>query len=115
MDWIVDIGDPFYFMKSTPTNNHKIYSKLNLKFEKYILARATQVSVTNSTVLQKYTEIFPECRNKICVIPPVLSAVNSEHKKFFPDNGKIRLVYIGTLYKKIRSPETMLKIFNKEL
>ena len=112
LKWIVDIGDPFYFLSSTPINNHRIYTKLNFNVENSILTHATCVSVTNLNVLHKYSEIFPECKNKIYVIPPVLSAAKTNHNNYFSDNRKIRFVYIGTLYKEIRSPETMLSMFN---
>ena len=108
--WIVDIGDPFYFLSSTPTNNHSIYKKLNYYSEKNVLHSADSISVTNSAVAVIYRDLFPECKNKIHVIPPVLGASNKVCSPFFEDKEKIILVYIGTLYKNIRSPVPLLKI-----
>ena len=108
--WIVDIGDPFYFLSSTPTNNHSIYSKLNYYSEKNVLYSADSISVTNSAVAVIYRDLFPECENKIHVIPPVLGASNKVCNPFFKNKEKIILVYIGTLYRNIRSPVPLLKI-----
>ena len=109
-NWIVDIGDPFYFLNSTPTNNHKIYNKLNYISEKNVLYRANQVSVTNMVVSKIYVDLFPECINKIYVIPPVLVTSKKDSKPFFKNNEKINLVYIGTLYRDIRSPAPLLRL-----
>ena len=115
INWIVDIGDPFYFLDSTPTNNHKLYNKLNYYSEQKVLQFATKISVTNTVVLKMYKEYFTGCENKIHVIPPIFVSSNKEKKSFFSNSDKIILVYIGTLYKGIRSPIPLLKIFEKLL
>ena len=115
--WLVDIGDPFCFLEETPTNNHKLYKKLNYKYEGGIFNSADVVSVTTYPTLEKYAELFPENASKICVIPPLFSQIDDNKSTFllFPENQKLRLVFIGTLYKNIRSPDYLLFLFSKLL
>jgi hypothetical protein len=63
-----------------------------------------------------YRNIFPESNRKIYVIPPLisLSKNNNVENHIFIKKDKIRLVFVGTLYKAIRSPYFLLKYF-KEL
>ncbi|MDP2815171.1 MAG: hypothetical protein Q8O19_00655, partial [Rectinemataceae bacterium] len=61
---------------------------------------------------------FPFARSKISVIPPLLSvdpATETGVPRVFPKDGKIRLVFLGTLYKTIRDPGNLLRLFSKLL
>ncbi|MBL0701402.1 MAG: glycosyltransferase [Desulfosarcina sp.] len=114
--WLVDIGDPFCFLEKTPTNNHIFYKKLNYKCEREIFNQSDVIAVTTKPTLEKYAELFPENTSKIYVIPPLLSQINNESiSPLFPKNQKLRLVFIGTLYKNIRSPGYLLFLFSKLL
>lgn len=115
--WLVDIGDPFCFLEETPTNNHRLYKKLNYKYEKKIFNLADAIAVTTKPTLKKYAELFQESASKISVIPPLLSQAgnNEAIASFFPKDKKLRLVFIGTLYKNIRSPDYLLLLFNNLL
>ncbi len=115
--WLVDIGDPFCFLEEIPTNNHRMYEKLNYKCEKKIFNLADAIAVTTKPTLKKYAELFQESASKISVIPPLLSQSGSNESRsyLFPKNQKLRLVFIGTLYRNIRSPDYLLFLFNKLL
>jgi len=115
--WLVDIGDPFCFLEQTPTNNHKLYMRLNYKSEEKIFSKADTIAVTTESTLRKYAQLFPRNASKICVIPPLFSApaTNESRTTIFPKNEKLRLVFIGTLYKNIRNPDYLLFLFSKLL
>jgi glycosyltransferase involved in cell wall biosynthesis len=117
IQWVVDIGDPFCFLDQTPTNNHKLYEKLNYKCEGGIFNHADAISVTTKPTLEKYSQLFPDNAYKICVIPPLLSHANdnADATPIFSQDQKLRMVFIGTLYKNIRSPDYLLFLFSKLL
>ncbi|MBF7081425.1 glycosyltransferase [Desulfallas sp. Bu1-1] len=115
--WVVDIGDPFCFLEETPANNHQLYKSLNYSIERNIFRHADAVAVTTEPALEKYAGLFPESAGKIRVIPPLLSLVEDyaiENTRF-PGDHKIRLAFIGTLYKTIRNPGFLLLLFEKLL
>lgn len=115
--WIVDMGDPFHFLTETPTNNHKIYNSLNLKVEKKVFKAADAIMVTPEAI-NKYKEVFPESSRKMHVVPPLLtSEINNfnflnQHLNF---SNKIRLIFVGTLYNRIRNPNFLLKLYDNVL
>jgi len=115
--WIADMGDPFYFLTETPVNNHKIYNSLNFKIERKVFQAADAIMVTPEAV-NKYKEVFPESSRKMHVVPPLLtSEINNfnflnQHLNF---SNEIKLVFIGTLYKSIRNPNFLLKLYNNML
>ena len=112
-NWIVDISDPFCFLKSMPTNNHLFYSKLNEIVEKRIFRTAQAISVLTKSTKEKYSELFPESTNKIFINPNLLSYIKNPETKvpLFIKGKKIRLIFVGMLNKKIRSPDDLLRIF----
>ena len=117
MPWIVDSGDPFCFLERTPTNNYKLYRILNYAYERKIFGRADAIAVTTEPTFEKYAELFPESATKIHVIPPLLS-LETNHTiecSVFPEDQKIRLVFIGTLYRTIRNPDFLLHLFGNLL
>jgi hypothetical protein len=116
--WIVDIGDPFSFMSETPVNNHRLYSGLNYRAESEVLNHADAVAVTTDATKSQYIKCFPDLvANKISVIPPLFVEPVDVDKlaPFFTDPSKIRLVFAGTLYSKIRNPSALLELFSKLL
>jgi glycosyltransferase involved in cell wall biosynthesis len=112
-NWIVDISDPFCFLKSMQ-NNYHLYSKLNEKIERKIFKNAQAVSVLTKSQKDKYSELFPESTGKIFVNPNILSYKDSEEtaNPLFHGNSKIRMVFIGTLTRGVRTPEDLLEIFS---
>lgn len=114
--WIVDIGDPFCFLEESQPNNFRIYRTLNVSYEGKIFHCCDAVAVTTELALERYTQIFPECSSKINVIPPLLSVEpDATGDRFFSKRNKIRLVYVGTLYRHIREPDFLLRLFEKLL
>ena len=113
--WIIDIGDPFSFLSESQPNNFLIYSRLNKFIERKYFSLADFVSVTTSETKTEYLKLFPESKQKIKVIPPVLSDVANNILKKRTEKTQsrykvLRLVYIGTLYSGIRHPQKMLNM-----
>lgn len=116
--WVVDIGDPFCFADGAPVNNFKLYSRLNIRAERRVFSLADSISVTTEATKKRYHQIFPFAGSKITVIPPLLSASFGKAERIpsvFPKDAKIRLVFLGTLYKDIRNPTSLLACFAKLL
>lgn len=112
--WLVDIGDPFCLMDDPSPNNAVLYRKLNLRVDQAVLREADVVSVTTSGTRDAYVKIFPETATKTYIVPPMLSlpaTISSE--SFRRDRGSLRLVYVGTLYRTLRSPAPLLKLFER--
>jgi len=117
IQWIVDNGDPFCFLEHRPTNNYQLYKKMNYASEREILRCADIITVTTESTLETYASLFPESANKIYVIPPLISLPCNDvvNGLIFPRNQKIRLLFVGTLYRTIRNPNFLLQIFGELL
>jgi hypothetical protein len=115
ISWIVDVGDPFSIQDVTPVNNPFLYRRLNFRTEEKVFALARAVAVTNDSMLREYVERFPECADRIRVIPPLLSLERADaaRERVFPEDSRIRLVFVGTLYLAVRSPEFLLGLFER--
>ncbi|ABR91659.1 Uncharacterized conserved protein [Janthinobacterium sp. Marseille] len=116
--WLADIGDPFSFMTQTPVNNHRLFNRLNYYSETKVLQGANVVSVTTEGTKAEYCQHFPSiASSKIFVIPPLFAAGSqlADAGKFFSDDTKIRLVFAGTLYSRIRNPSALLSFFKAML
>ena len=115
--WVMDIGDPFYILDTTPVNNHKIYRRLNYLIEKKIISYTDIISVTTKALAKIYRNVFPESNKKIYVIPPLFSLSDKSdiENHIFLKKDMIRFVFVGTLYKAIRSPKFLLQLFRKLL
>jgi glycosyltransferase involved in cell wall biosynthesis len=117
LPWIADAGDPFSFVEEAPRNNRKLYGDLNVRWEKKVFRAAGAVSVTTNGTKERYEKGIPECAGKIIVIPPLLSGPGQEPPapRIFPEDGKLRLVFVGTLYRAIRNPDFLLQLYEKLL
>jgi glycosyltransferase involved in cell wall biosynthesis len=111
--WVVDFGDPFSFTEDTPHNNFKLYRGLNHRVESGIFDAADVINLTIPGAAEKYAEVFPRHAAKMRVTPFPLPSVESEgtEQPMFPDDGKMRLVFTGNLYKSIRNPRFLLRLF----
>ena len=111
--WLVDLGDPFCFRSDQPTNNHRLYRRRNYAAERDVFRKANSVAVTCEAARAKYAEVFPESAKKVFVVPPLLSAPSAPgvEEGLFPNDGRIRLVYVGTLHRTIRNPGFLLELF----
>jgi hypothetical protein len=110
--WLADIGDPFSFFDEIPLNNLRLYRGLNRRIEQRVLAAADAAAVTVERCRIAYQEAFPESRDKIAVIPPLLSlplARSAAPRLLAPEAG--HLVFIGTLYPGLRAPDFLLALF----
>jgi glycosyltransferase involved in cell wall biosynthesis len=114
--WLVDIGDPFAFIEGTPANNEGLYRGLNYRAERAVLAGADAVAVTTAGTADRYAEAFPESADRLHVVPPIIAVPQAAPGRFFDDRpGALRLVFTGTLYRRLRSPEPLLRLFGRLL
>lgn len=115
--WLVDVGDPFSFLTTTPPNNSHLYKSLNHFYEYRALKAADWVAVTTEPTLERYSSAFPPLASKLVLIPPLLPPLptGADETSFFAGGNKIRLLFAGTLYKTIRSPKFLLKLFGRLL
>lgn len=117
LPWVTDIGDPFAYMTETPPNNARLYGWLNYRSESHVLRCADAISVTTEAAMEKYAQVFPVAANKLNVIPPLFSPPGNSaiRAPVFSRETKTRLVFVGTLYRNIRSPETLLLLYARLL
>jgi glycosyltransferase involved in cell wall biosynthesis len=109
--WLVDIGDPFHLMKEPSPNNRLVYGWLNALVETSIVRRADTISVTTDATRQLYESSFSLPDDKVRVVPPLLSLPVSPPPSLRASDAVIRLVFVGTLYRKLRSPGFLLACF----
>lgn len=111
--WFVDIGDPFHLMEEPSPNNRRLYAHLNRWIETRVLALADAISVTTESTQLLYAAHFPSSRGRIHLMPPLLSlppasaATDSRLSRHV-----FRLVFVGTLYRRLRSPVFLLQCFS---
>ncbi len=106
--WFLDIGDPFSLMDEPAPNNSRIYLALNRWMEAKVLDRADAISVTTESTQKVYEAEFPRARGKVYLIPPLLSLPDIAPPSQRVTGETLRLVYVGTLYRKLRSPNFLL-------
>lgn len=109
--WLADIGDPFSLLDETPLNNAALYARLNRQAERRVLAGADAIAVTVESARQAYAATFPESAGKIAVVPPLLSLPEPGANPL-PPTGT-HLVFVGTLYRALRSPAPLLALFRE--
>jgi hypothetical protein len=112
--WVCDYGDPFSFEYSYPSNNLKIYKKLNHYIEKKIILRSKKITVTNEAVISLYKRNFNLTNINYKVIPPIINTLKSDPQttltNFSFNQNTINLVYSGVLYSSLRNPLFLLKL-----
>lgn len=110
--WFIDISDPYSDMRDPSPNNFFLYSRLNKFVESWVIKLAEIVSVTTEQTKKLYESSFSINTSKIHVIPPLLSLPEIDHIVYKRDERIIRFIYVGTLYKTLRSPIFVLKCIN---
>ena len=113
--WVVDIGDPFSYHTAEHQNNYVMYNRLNFYIERKVFLSADGISVTTQGTLDNYVSYFPSCKNKIRVIPPLISFPENFHEKkrpFFGKGERIRLLFVGNFYRPVRRPTFLLTVFS---
>lgn len=114
LPWLTDVGDPFCLMKDPAPNNAALYRRLSRRFDRAVLREANVVSVTTAGTRDAYARLFPESADKIHIIPPLLSLPAGETANTVTlSNEPLRLVYVGTLYRRLRSPVPLLSLFER--
>ncbi len=106
--WFVDISDPYSDMREPSPNNFTFYWKLNRVVEGWVMTGANAISVTTESTKALYESSFPGSSRKIYVISPLLSLPELDQTSPWQVDGTVRLVFVGTLYKKLRSPKFLL-------
>ncbi|MFW2357330.1 glycosyltransferase [Hydrogenophaga sp.] len=109
--WLVDIGDPFHLMSEPAPNNQRLYSRLSRLVENRILTNADAVCVTTESTRQMYRTHFAVPAEKIRLAPPLLSLPALPQGAPPSTRPVLRLVFVGTLYRKLRSPGYLLACF----
>lgn len=110
--WLVDIGDPFCLMEEPSPNNRRLYARLNRWMESRILEHADAISVTTESTQRLYEAHFPGVCGKIHMMPPLLSLPFITPASLRqPGSRPIRLAFVGTLYRRLRSPRYLLECF----
>lgn len=109
--WVVDIIDPSFFPNFSPTNNCLLYSGLNKTVERKVFRKAQAVSVLTRSIQERYSGLFPQSSPKITVNPNLLYYKKNIKSSLFREDKKIRLVFVGTLNRTIRSPGHLLQVF----
>ena len=111
LPWLVDVGDPFAFETAMPLNNQRLYKHLNKVMEGEVFRRASVVAVTTEGTRQMYLKFFhnpPGLAEKLVVIPPLVSLPEALPAK--KTGNRLKLVFVGTLYRAIRSPQKLLEL-----
>jgi glycosyltransferase involved in cell wall biosynthesis len=108
--WLVDIGDPYSLQTDPALYNRSIYQWLSTWVERRVLEGADQVSVTTESTADLYRRHFRAVEGKISVIGPLLSLPEVPDVRPKADRV-IRVVFVGTLYRHLRSPVPALQHF----
>ncbi|PKO60735.1 MAG: hypothetical protein CVU24_11780 [Betaproteobacteria bacterium HGW-Betaproteobacteria-18] len=106
--WFADIGDPFYLMHEPSPNNRLLYGYLNRAVEARVVSGADAISVTTASTQQLYAAHFGLPAKRIEVIPPLLSLPPAPPPTLRTADEPLRLVFVGTLYRRLRSPRFLL-------
>lgn len=110
--WFVDIGDPFCLMEEPSPNNRRLYARLNRWAEARILTLADAISVTTESTRTLYESHFPQTRGEVHLMPPLLSLPPAPASFEREERHALRLVFVGTLYRRLRSPTFLLQTFS---
>ncbi|NKE68722.1 glycosyltransferase family 4 protein [Ramlibacter sp. RBP-2] len=110
--WMVDIGDPFHLMQEPSPNNRRLYGWLSRRVEAHVVATADAISVTTPSTQGVYESFFSPPHGKVRVVPPLLSLPTPPPPSPHAGDGVVRIVFVGTLYRKLRSPRFLLECFS---
>lgn len=105
--WLVDISDPFALMKEPSPYNRLLYGWLSNWVEGRVVAGADAISVTTESTRKLYIDHFHLDARSVTVIPPLLSLPAAPAPTPCTDRT-LRIVFVGTLYRRLRSPTFLL-------
>ena len=106
--WFVDIGDPFHLMDEPSPNNRRLYHWLNHAVEARVVKGADVLCVTTEATQHLYAMHFGLPAQRFVVVPPLLSLPTLPPPSPRTADAPLRLVFVGTLYRKLRSPRFLL-------
>jgi hypothetical protein len=108
LPWLADSGDPFSFFEEIPLNNVSLYSARNRRVEGQVVEMADILTVTVESCRAAYAAAFPAGKTKTVVIPPLVTSggIARSASPASPHN----LVYVGTLYQRIRNPAYLMAL-----
>lgn len=115
LGWVADSGDPFAFSEGSPSNNLVLYKRLNYWIEQKVLDATDCFTVTTDETKLLYLQHYKRISSKLHVVPPLLNPlfdqIDTDNKNVF-DNDAIVMLYAGVFYRKMRSPEPLLKLIS---
>lgn len=111
--WLADIGDPFACQEDSAPNNHALFGRLNRVWEQRVLASATVSVVTNQAMRNTYARLYPGSGERIISAPPLLSIGETHRRSCGKETGPKKLLFLGTLYRSIRNPAFLLRVFQR--
>jgi glycosyltransferase involved in cell wall biosynthesis len=109
--WFVDISDPYSLMVDPSPYNRLIYGWLSFSVESIVVSRADVLCMTTKSTANLYEAHFSKSKDKVIVIPPLMSLPPAPISSRGSD-GVLRLIFIGTLYRSLRSPRYLLTCFS---
>jgi len=109
--WVTDIGDPFAFLEFVNINNKVLYKSFNFTYEKKIIKESLKQTVTTPLTTDEYIKYGFDCKTSMVVIPPLLKNEVSLSVSPQEKSNIVKWIFVGTLYKKIRSPKYLLELF----
>ncbi len=109
INWLAETIDPFSFIDGI--NNKLLYNNLNNYYERKIYLKADSITVLTENIKEKYLELYPNIKNKIFVVGNLYIPSERITVKN-PISNTIKIVYVGALMDKVRSPENLLYIFS---
>lgn len=121
LPWLADIGDPFATLEASPPNNPWLYRRKNWRAERAVLHQADAASLTTMAAMRSYQRDFSISGDKLRMIPPLYSlpesaATSTSAASVSVNSAKaLRLVFLGRLYRQIRSPRALLALFAESL
>lgn len=108
----MDISDPYSGLRGAPPYNRRLYARLSILAEQRVIDRASAVTVTTDATAQLYHQDFPGSRGKITVVPPLLSLAPTPPRGRPIGDGILKLVFVGTLYRRLRNPKFLIDCFS---
>lgn len=111
--WVADIGDPFAFLEFVNINNKILFNWFNYYYEKKVIRESYKQCVTTPLTTKEYLKHGFGCENTMVVIPPLLRSSCLVSGGQAGNKKNINWIFVGTLYKKIRSPKYLLKLFSQ--
>ena len=85
--------------------SRKYRTRLGINWEKKLFKAFDKILIMECHKDHYYSDIFEEFKEKFSIVNfPLFEKVDNCHSEGKSDNTKIRLVYAGTLYQKLRNP-----------